>query len=254
VKTLKNIKIRIRNLSKTFYTSPPVKALENINLDVCENEFLSIVGPSGCGKTTLLRIIAGLESYDGEILIDGKPVKNPSPDRFLVFQEFDQLFPWKTVEDNIEFGLKLKKEENLKSKTRLLIDLVGLKGFEKSYPHQLSGGMKQRVAIARAISMSPTVLLMDEPFGSLDAQMRRHLQIELERVWQKIRKTIIFVTHNIRESIILGDRVVVLTTRPSKIKHIQNIDLNRPRDPSSSEFGMIWKELVNQLENGEPKI
>jgi len=245
---MENVKIRIRNLSKTFYSSKPVKALENINLDVYENEFLCIIGPSGCGKTTLLRIIAGLESYEGEILIDGNPVTSPDPDRFLVFQEFDQLFPWKTVFKNIEFGLHLKGAKDREKTVMHMISLVGLDGFEDAYPHQLSGGMKQRVAIARALAMDPSVLLMDEPFGSLDAQIRRRLQRELVQIWQEIHKTILFVTHNVRESVILADRVAVLTSSPATNKATVNIDLPRHRDPASSKFGTVWSGLIGLIE------
>lgn len=249
MKTLRNIKIKIRNLSKTFYSSQPVKALENINLDVHENEFLCIIGPSGCGKTTLLRIIAGFESYEGEVLVDGNPVTSPGPDRFVVFQEFDQLLPWKTVFKNIEFGLRLKGVKDRENRVMEMISMVGLKGFENSYPHQLSGGMKQRVAIARALVMDPSVLLMDEPFGSLDAQMRRRLQGELVQIWQEIRKTIIFVTHNVRESIILADRVAVLTASPGRNKAVVDIDLPRPRDPASSQFGNLWSKVIGLIES-----
>lgn len=245
---MKNAKIRIRNLSKTYNTSPPVKALENINLDMYENEFLCILGPSGCGKTTLLRIIAGFEPYEGEVLVNGKPVKTPGPDRFVVFQEFDQLLPWKTVFKNIEFGLYLKGVKDRKETVMEMISLVGLDGFENSYPHQLSGGMKQRVALARALAMNPSVLLMDEPFGSLDAQMRRKLRSELVQIWQKIRKTIVFITHNIRESMMLGDRIAVLTGRPGRIKAVVNVDLPRPRDPGTTAFGKLWKEILDLIE------
>ena len=248
MKTLKNTKIKIRSLSKTFYSGQSVKALENIDLDVYENEFLCIIGPSGCGKTTLLRIIAGFESYEGEVLVNGNPVTSPSPDRFVVFQEYDQLFPWKTVFKNIEFGLRTKGVKDREKRAMEMISMVGLKGFENSYPHQLSGGMKQRVAIARALVMDPSVLLMDEPFGSLDAHIRRRLQRELVQIWREICKTIIFVTHNLRESIILADRVAVLTTNPGRNKAVINIDLPRPRDPTSSQFGSLWNKTIGLIE------
>lgn len=247
MKTLKNTKIKIRSLSKTFYSGQSVKALENINLDVYENEFLCITGPSGCGKTTLLRIIAGFESYEGEVLVDGNPVTSSGPDRFVVFQEFDQLLPWKTVFKNVEFGLRLKGVKDREKRVMEMISMVGLKGFENSYPHQLSGGMKQRVAIARALVMDPSVLLMDEPFGSLDAEMRRRLQRELVQIWQEVHKTIFFVTHNVRESVILADRVAVLTSSPGRNKAIVDIDLPRPRDPASSQFGNLWSETIGLI-------
>lgn len=243
---MKTIKIKIRNLSKTYEGFPPVQTLKNVNLDVRENEFLCVLGPSGCGKTTLLRILAGFESYIGKVMVDGKQVKSPGPDRFVVFQEFSQLLPWKTVFENIEFGLYLKdvSEEESRKTVMEMIRLVGLSRFENSYPHQLSGGMQQRVAIARALVMDPSVLLMDEPFGSLDAQTRKRLGEELIKIWQKIPKTIVFITHNIRESISLGDRVVVMTPAPSKIKKIVNVDLSRPRSPADREFGNYWTKLV----------
>ena len=247
MKTLANTKIKIRSLSKTFYSGQSVKALENINLDVYENEFLCITGPSGCGKTTLLRIIAGFESYEGEVLVDGNPVTSSGPDRFVVFQEFDQLLPWKTVFKNVEFGLRLKGVKDREKRVMEMISMVGLKGFENSYPHQLSGGMKQRVAIARALVMDPSVLLMDEPFGSLDAEMRRRLQRELVQIWQEVHKTIFFVTHNVRESVILADRVAVLTSSPGRNKAIVDIDLPRPRDPASSQFGNLWSETIGLI-------
>lgn len=231
-------KIQIRNLKKSF---GKLKVFEDLNLDIFDGEILCLLGPSGCGKTTLIRIIAGLESAEGDILIDSKKVNRPGPDRFVVFQDFDQLLPWKTVEKNISFMSKVDPAN--------LISLVGLNGFEKSYPCELSGGMKQRVAIARALAMNPSVLLMDEPFGSLDAEMRRKLQVELEKIWCLVKKTIIFVTHNIRESIILGDRVVIFSKGyPSKIKFIHNIGLSRPRDPSVSVFGELWKTMLEEVE------
>lgn len=243
---MKTIKIKIRNLSKTYEGSPPVQALKNVDLDVRENEFLCVLGPSGCGKTTLLKILAGFEPYTGKVMVEGKQVKSPGPDRFVVFQEFNQLLPWKTVFKNIEFGLYLKgiPEEESRKTGMEMIKLVGLSGFENSYPHQLSGGMRQRVAIARALVMGPSVLLMDEPFGSLDAQMRRRLGGELIRIWQEIPKTVVFITHNIRESISLGDRVVVMTPMPGRTKKIVDINLPRPRSPADREFGNYWTKLV----------
>lgn len=230
------MKIRIRGLTKRFKDFP---VFENLNLDVYEGEFLCVLGPSGCGKTTLLRIIAGLEPATGEIFIDGKMVKGPSSDRFVVFQDFEQLLPWKTVEENISFLSDADVEP--------LVSLVGLEGFEKNYPHELSGGMKQRVAIARALAMNPSILLMDEPFGSLDAQMRRKLQAELIQLWRKIDVTIIFVTHNIRESVLLGTRIVVLS-RSGEVKDIVEVPMPHPRDPANPSFGELWKKLLEEIE------
>lgn len=234
------LKMRVRKLRKNFGEH---KVLRNINLDIEEGEFICIVGPSGCGKTTLLRTMGGFESYEGEILIDGEKVEEPSPKRLLVFQEFDQLFPWKTVRRNVEFGLSLEEREDKKERTQEYIDLVGLTGFEDKYPHQLSGGMKQRVALARALVMNPSVLLMDEPFGSLDAQMRRKLQGNLEEIWRKVGITIVFVTHNVREAVYLGDRIVVLDGE-GRISEIVEVGMKRPHDPTSRKFGKIWKEII----------
>ncbi len=227
----------IKNLSKSFDT---LKVLNNLNFDVEDGEILCIIGSSGCGKSTLLRILAGLEPYEGEICnAEGQPL--------LIFQEFDQLLPWKTVYGNIEFGLKLRNEEDYAEKINDMVKLVGLKGFEEYYPHHLSGGMKQRVAIARALVLSPSMLLMDEPFGSLDAQMRRRLQHELVQLWQKIAMTIVFVTHNIRESIILGSRIMVLS-RKGEIKEVVKVNLSRPRDPSTHNFGNLWLKMLSFME------
>ena len=236
--------IIIENLSKSYGT---VDVLENVNLEINEGEFLCITGPSGCGKTTLLRLIAGFESYQGKILIDGKQVTSPGTDRFMVFQQFNQLLPWKTVYGNIEFGLRLKGLKN-RDGIMKLISLVGLDDFVDAYPHQLSGGMKQRVAVARAFISNPTVLLMDEPFGSLDAQTKRKIQRELLEIWSSLSKTIIFVTHSIREAILMADRVAILTKRPAGNKAMVDIKMKRPRDQSSPAFGEYWKEVINLIE------
>lgn len=229
--------LKVENLSKSFGSH---KVLDKISFQVEDGKFLCVIGPSGCGKSTLLRILAGLESYSGVITGDNSR-------RLLVFQEFDQLLPWKTVYGNIEFGLKLRNEKAYDQKMRDVIDLVGLAGFEEYYPHQLSGGMKQRVAIARALVLEPPVLLMDEPFGSLDAQMRRKLQGELIQIWEKLSMTVIFVTHNIRESITLADRIMVLNAK-GKVKRVVEVKLVRPHNISSSKFAEIWKQLLSDLE------
>ena len=224
-------------------------ALDHINLQVRAGEFLCIVGPSGCGKSTLLHLIAGLHSQtSGQVLVDGRPVEGPGTDRILIFQEHG-LFPWLTVAENVEFGMKMKgvpKAERLE-KMRYYLRLVHLAKFEKSYIHQLSGGMRQRVAIARALATEPDVLLMDEPFAALDAQTRDLLHDELERIWNETGRTIIFVTHNVREAVRLGDRVVLLTFRPGRVKSEFPISLARPRSLEDPEVALAAREVLDEL-------
>jgi len=224
-------------------------ALDHINLQVRAGEFLCIVGPSGCGKSTLLHLIAGLHRQtSGEVLIDGKPVQKPGTDRILIFQELG-LFPWLTVGQNVEFGMKMKgigKAER-EEKTRYYLRLVHLSKFQKSYTHQLSGGMRQRVALARALATEPDVLLMDEPFAALDAQTRDLLHEELERIWAETGRTIIFVTHNVREAIRLGDRVVLLTFRPGRVKREFSVDLPRPRVLEDLAVARTASEILGDL-------
>jgi NitT/TauT family transport system ATP-binding protein len=206
-------------------------ALKDIDFEVKDREFVAIVGPSGCGKTTCMRMAAGLEHpTGGHVYVDRDEVTKPGPDRAVVFQAF-ALFPWKTVWDNIEFGLVSLGIDPAERKRRIEqhIELMGLGGYEQAYPHQLSGGMQQRVAIARAYVLDPKVLLMDEPFGALDAQTRETMQEELTRLWERTGKTIVFVTHDIEEAVYLGDRVVVLSARPGRIREEVRIDLPRPR-------------------------
>lgn len=214
--------LQVKNIEKSFETqgSGSLKVLENINLEVERGQFVSIVGPSGCGKSTLLYLIAGLESPDtGEVIVNGKPIKGPSAERVVVFQE-DGLFPWLTVLDNVTYGLTIKglTKQEAKEKAMEILKLVHLSKHIDSYPHQLSGGMKQRVAIARALVMEPEMLLMDEPFAALDEQTRMVLHRELLQIWRKLGVTIIFITHNIREAVLLSERIIVLATRPGKIK------------------------------------
>jgi NitT/TauT family transport system ATP-binding protein len=209
-----------------------VLALDEVSLEVGEREFVALLGPSGCGKSTLLYLIGGfLPTVNGQILIDGKPVAGPGPDRGIVFQHF-ALFPWKTVRANILYGLErqgLPRAER-EQRAQAYVDLVGLKGFEDSYPSQLSGGMKQRTALARTLAFDPKILLMDEPFGALDAQTRSLMQAELLRIWQQTPKTVIFVTHDVQEAVYLADRVAVMSARPGRIKAVveTRFDKNDP--------------------------
>jgi NitT/TauT family transport system ATP-binding protein len=249
--------IQARQIKK-YYSSDKgesIPALEGLNIDVEKKEFVSIVGPSGCGKTTFLLLVAGLESLsDGDLLLEGTPVAGPDPAHAIVFQEY-LLFPWRTVWQNVEFGPEVRGLPKWKRKQLVekYIRLVGLEGFEKRYPHELSGGMKQKAAIARALSNEPKVLLMDEPFASLDALTRETLQQELLRIWQQTEATVLFVTHSIAEAIYLADRVVILSPRPARIRGIVKIDLPRPRTSrmlTSSEFigyernirDLVWNE------------
>jgi ABC-type nitrate/sulfonate/bicarbonate transport system ATPase subunit len=228
-------------------------ALQECAVEIRPNEVLCIIGPSGCGKTTLLRIIDGLTRPDaGRVLIDGKEITGPRRDLAMVFQHFG-LFPWKTVYENVAYGLRVhgRPDQEVRKTVSHYIDLVGLRGFERHYPYQLSGGMQQRVGLARAFSVNPSVLLMDEPFGSLDAQTREVMQEELLRLWRIQRKTLVFVTHSIDEAIILGDRVALMTHRPGRIKEVVAVEIPRPRDPEavrgSPRYAALRRSIWNQL-------
>ncbi|MBI3639497.1 MAG: ABC transporter ATP-binding protein [Thaumarchaeota archaeon] len=226
-------------------------ALDGINFDVQEGDFVCIVGPSGCGKSTFLNIIAGLEKPDsGEILLSGKPISGHDAKIIMVFQE-GALFPWLSVIDNVEFGLKMakvpKNERNQISQRYL--EMMQLTKFANSYIHQLSTGMRQRVAIARALAMDPDILLMDEPFAALDSQTRDMLMVELQLIWQRTKKTILFVTHNVSESVILGDRVLIFKHRPSKIKKEIRIDLHRPRLAEDENLLHYTHEILGELKD-----
>ena len=230
-------KLAIRGLSMTFRGElDEVRVLEDLALDVREGEFVCILGPSGCGKSTLLNIVAGfLPPTAGSVRIDGEEVRGPDPRRIFVFQERG-VFPWLTVEGNIGFGLGRLSRTERERRVAHYVQLVGLKGFEKAYPHELSGGMKQRAEVARALAVDPDMLYLDEPFGALDSITRLVMRGELLRIWQTEKKTILFVTHDIEESVQLADRVVVLSARPARIRRIVEIDLPHPRDLSSRRY------------------
>ncbi|WHY90348.1 ABC transporter ATP-binding protein [Neobacillus cucumis] len=247
-------KLEIQNITKIFSGNKKgsqVLALNTTNLKIMPNEFITILGPSGCGKSTLLRIVAGLEEQTaGHVYLDGKEVYGPSSNRGMVFQAYS-LFPWLTVEENIQFGLKHKELSTAQRKEigRNYIELVRLEGFEKHYPRQLSGGMQQRVAIARALANDPEILLLDEPFGALDNQTRTLMQELLLEIWEKSHKTILFITHDVEESIYLANRVIVMTSRPGKIKADIPIELEHPRSyhiKMDSRF-LAYKEQLTEL-------
>jgi len=247
--------ISIQNVTKIFpgidSNSEDVKALNGFNLDIKPGSFVSLIGPSGCGKSTLLRIIGGLDTAtEGEILLDGKKVTKPGSDRGFAFQG-SNLFPWLTVEKNVAFGLKARgiyKEH--KSEVQGYINLVGLTGFEKSYPHQLSGGMQQRASLARALVGHPDVMLLDEPLGDLDAFTRINLQDEILNIWKKYNMTMIMVTHDVDEAIYMSDYVVVMSARPSKVEAVIKIDLPRPRARVQDTFQEYRTQILNVLDIG----
>ena len=250
--------IEASHLTLTFKPKnrDPVTALQGFDLQVSKGEFLSLVGPSGCGKSTFLNVLLGLLKPDsGELSLNGKQINGPGQERAMVFQEFG-LLPWRTVLANVELGLELKGTAPSIRRERALelIKLVGLESFQSHYPHELSGGMKQRVGLARALATEPEVLLMDEPFAALDAQTRDLMQAELLQVWERTKKTVLFVTHSIEEAAYLSDRVVIMTARPGRMKDVLKIDLPRPRDYEmrlTPEFNdikaKIWSTLKDEL-------
>jgi NitT/TauT family transport system ATP-binding protein len=244
--------IAIEGLSKSFATKRGVShlALADISLSVAAGEFVAILGPSGCGKSTLLYIVGGfVEPSRGSVSVAGRPVTGPAPDRGPVFQEF-ALFPWKTVLGNVMYGLREQgvAKGEAEEKARALIALVNLAGYEKFYPKELSGGMKQRVAIARTLAYGPSILLMDEPFGALDAHTRTGLQRELLDIWERDRKTVLFVTHSVEEAVFLAERVVVLTRSPGRVKATLTIDLPRPRRRAELLVDRRYQSLVVAIE------
>jgi len=241
-------KVRIRALSKSFHPNGnEVRVLENINLEVRDGELVCILGPSGCGKSTLLNIVGGfLTPSGGEITIDGAAVREPDPRRIFVFQERG-VFPWLTVEGNIGFGLAGLSAAEKAGRIAHYVRLVGLEGFEKAYPQELSGGMKQRVEVARALAVNPDVLYLDEPFGALDSITRLVMRSELLRIWEAEKKTILFVTHDIDESVQLADRVVVLSARPGSIRRIVDVDMAHPRDLSSPRYLELRDSILEEI-------
>ncbi|WP_438445696.1 ABC transporter ATP-binding protein [Gorillibacterium sp. sgz5001074] len=243
--------LEVKQVDKSFITrNGTVQALLNIELTVKEGEFLTVIGPSGCGKSTLLKIIAGLDiHYEGTVTLENRPVRGPGIERGFIFQE-PRLFPWLTVERNIAADLPLHDTE-IRRRVDELIELVRLKGFERSYPRELSGGMAQRVAIARALLRNPKVLLLDEPFGALDAFTRSHMQEVLLDIWQQNRTTMIFVTHDIDEAVYLANRIVILKPRPGSIRKIVPVDLPFPRKKSSISFQEYRLHVLNEFERIE---
>jgi NitT/TauT family transport system ATP-binding protein len=250
-------KIQIRGVSRAFGPAArPAPALEAIDLDVAEREFVCILGPSGCGKSTLLNIVAGfLTPTAGDVLVDGRPVTGPAPERGVVFQEY-ALFPWLTVAGNVEFGPRLQSRPAAERRQTVerYLDLVGLRAHAAKFPAQLSGGMKQRVAIARALANEPAIVLMDEPFGALDAQTRETLQDELSRIQRVAHKTILFVTHSIREAVYLADRIVVMTSVPGRIRQVFAIKLPEVRDRFAPEFTHYESDITRVVKEEVAKV
>lgn len=242
--------LQIIGLTKTFSDAQENNTiLENLSFEVQKNEFLCVLGPSGCGKTTMLRCIAGFEEFEGKVLVNGEERTKPGTDRIMVFQDFNQLFPWKTVEKNIQYPLitkGIKDKKVLKQITEEVLEKVNLSGYEKHYPHQLSGGMKQRVAIAKALALKPEIILMDEPFAALDAMTRNRLQAEVVKIAREEKITFVFITHNIQEAIVLGSRVMVMA-KGGKIVVDKVNPIARPVTPSSDGYGKFWDELHDAL-------
>jgi NitT/TauT family transport system ATP-binding protein len=234
--------LQIRGVRKEF---GPIVALDRIDLDVAAGEFVCLLGPSGCGKSTLLNAIAGFtQPTSGEIFAFGKRVARPEPERAMVFQEY-ALFPWMTVRDNVAFGLQIRGDREAQAKAEALLHKLALGGFGDRFPKDLSGGMRQRVALARCLALDAPMLLMDEPFGALDALTRRSMQDELLRIWTELKQTIVFVTHGIEESLLLADRVVVMTYRPGTVKKIVPVALSRPRDETTPEFSAALRATTH---------
>ncbi|PWC35575.1 ABC transporter ATP-binding protein [Azospirillum sp. TSO22-1] len=244
------VQIEVRGVDKVFATGGhEVVALKGIDLEVRHGEFICLLGPSGCGKSTLLNAVAGFQPPSrGVVLVDGQPITAPGPDRGMVFQEY-ALFPWMTVAENIAFGLQIKRmgKAEIAERVEVLLHKLHLQDFRNRFPKDLSGGMRQRVAIARVLALDSPILLMDEPFGALDALTRRTLQDELLRIWEEVGKTVLFVTHSIEESIYLADRIVVMTYRPGTIKQEVRVEMPRPRDGASAEFNRLKRDLAQMV-------
>ncbi|MEU7827726.1 ABC transporter ATP-binding protein [Nonomuraea sp. NPDC049129] len=255
-------KISVRDIEKVYPVGKEdFVALGGVSLDIADNEFVTVVGPSGCGKSTLLNILAGLEQpTGGAALVDGKPVSGPGPERGVIFQQY-ALFPWLTVRENVEFGLRTAKvpKDERRRRAEHFIGLVGLERFADALPKTLSGGMKQRCAIARAYAVNPSILLMDEPFGALDALTRVRLQEQLLETWSQERRTVMFITHDVDEAVFLANRVIVMAARPGRIADVIDVDLPYPRDEDmrlSPEFGnlrnRVWHSVYHQRQVKEP--
>ncbi|WP_395452255.1 ABC transporter ATP-binding protein (plasmid) [Azospirillum melinis] len=244
------VQIQVRGVEKTFAVgAQKIVALQNIDLDIRKGEFVCLLGPSGCGKSTLLNAVAGFQPpTTGTVTVDGRIITEPGPDRGMVFQEY-ALFPWMTVAQNVAFGLEIKgmSKAEIAERVEWLLQKLHLQDFRNRFPKDLSGGMRQRVAIARVLALDSPILLMDEPFGALDALTRRTLQDELLRIWEEVGKTILFVTHSIEESIYLADRIIVMTYRPGTIKRDVVVDMPRPRDGSAPEFNRLKRELSQMV-------
>ena len=241
--------IGVGKVFRDDHTGHEIEAIHDITLKIDEGRFVVLIGPSGCGKSTFLYMVAGFEHPTrGRLLLHGRQVRDPGPDRGIVFQEF-VLYPWRTVLGNVTLGLEIKgmPERDRRSRARELLHLVGLQGFEQQFPFRLSGGMRQRVAIARALAPDPEILLMDEPFGALDAQTRQVLMNDLLQIWQRTHKTILFVTHSVQEAVFLADEVIVLTGRPSSVHKIVPVDLPRPRDHTSPAFAQLERQIMTMI-------
>ncbi|KUF06006.1 MAG: ABC transporter ATP-binding protein [Leucobacter sp.] len=243
--------ITVKDLSHRYVTEGrgETLALSNVNLEIGDNEFITLLGPSGCGKTTLMRAIGGLENpTDGEVIVNGKRVSGPNLDCSVVFQNF-ALMPWASILDNVAFGLEMRgtRKAEARERAREFVEMVGLSGFENKYPKELSGGMQQRVGLARALAVETPIILMDEPFGALDQQTRRYMQEELLGIWEKAKKTVVFVTHDMEEAVLLGDRVVLMSARPGRVEEVIDVNIPRPRLQEGVERTKEFIELKEYL-------